>query len=489
MKKLIYLIVAIAVLGLIVPGCIPVVPPADQNGTSVLTKVYPPGPGLTFYNAPNGTTPITTFDRGTVVGGYTYNIDFYLKNTGEVPLTGMTVTSNLPASQGTISLVGLPFSLGVGVANNKTVKVTINLTATPGSSPWTLTVNALDQAYSKDLGVTMNIPVPANRPPTVAADNSAVTVNEGAMATNTGTWSDLDGDGVALTASVGAVVKNDGTWSWSLLTTDGPADTQSVAISATDDHGAVGNVTFQLTVNNVVPTLDPPTVNPLSSGNLYPVCTDLTLEGQFTDPSPVDAYTLTINWDDTTTTTVNLVAGASPHLYSVPKTYTSAGVYAVMVTVTDDDEGISNTQTVQIVVYDPNGGFVTGGGWIQSPEGAYQADETLTGKATFGFVSKYQKGQPTPAGNTEFQFKAGNLNFHSESYDWLVIAGPKAMYKGTGTINGTGEYGFMLSATDSDPDLFRIKIQDKSTNNVIYDNKQDGEDGTELGGGQIVIHK
>ena len=144
-----------------------------------------------------------------------------------------------------------------------------------------------------------------------------------------------------------------------------------------------------------------------------------------------------------------------------------------------------------LVVYDPSEGlgFVTGGGWIDSPAGAYTDDTSLTGKATFGFVSKYKKGAAVPTGNTEFQFKAGDLNFHSDSYDWLVVAGDKAMYKGTGTINGTGDYGFMLSATDSDLDLFRIKIQDKINDDVIYDNKLDGEDGTELGGGQIIIHK
>jgi parallel beta-helix repeat protein len=42
MKKLIYLIVAIVVLGLIVSGCIPVVPPAEQNETSGLMKWNPP---------------------------------------------------------------------------------------------------------------------------------------------------------------------------------------------------------------------------------------------------------------------------------------------------------------------------------------------------------------------------------------------------------------------------------------------------------------
>ena len=70
-----------------------------------------------------------------------------------------------------------------------------------------------------------------------------------------------------------------------------------------------------------------------------------------------------------------------------------------------------------------------------------------------------------------------------------MIAGEKAMYKGTGTINDAGNYGFMLSAVDSDTDMFRIKIWDKASDTVIYDNGADGPDGTVLSGGRIVIHK
>jgi len=46
----------------------------------------------------------------------------------------------------------------------------------------------------------------------------------------------------------------------------------------------------------------------------------------------------------------------------------------------------------------------------------------------------------------------------------LVVTHHKAMYKGVGTINGSGEYGFILTAIDekltssTDVDLFRIKI-------------------------------
>jgi hypothetical protein len=119
----------------------------------------------------------------------------------------------------------------------------------------------------------------------------------------------------------------------------------------------------------------------------------------------------------------------------------------------------------------------------------------MTGKATFGFVSKYKKGANVPTGETEFQFKAGNLNFHSDTYDWLVVAGTKAQYKGTGTINGAGTYSFMLSAIDDKNgfDTFRIKIKDKSTDALVYDNQLDAPDTadptTVIGGGSIIVHK
>jgi hypothetical protein len=108
-----------------------------------------------------------------------------------------------------------------------------------------------------------------------------------------------------------------------------------------------------------------------------------------------------------------------------------------------------------------------------------------------------------PTGNTQFQFQAGNLNFHSTEYQWLVVAGCKAQFKGKGTINGTGQYDFLLTAYDAQAgangscagqpvDRFRIKITQGGT--VIYDNNPgasddvDGADPQALGGGSIVIH-
>ncbi len=80
------------------------------------------------------------------------------------------------------------------------------------------------------------------------------------------------------------------------------------------------------------------------------------------------------------------------------------------------------------------------------------------------------------------------MNFHSSSYDWLVVTGSDyAKFKGAGTINGSGDYKFMLWAGDKEPDTFRIKIweeDDAGNETVIYDNGSDQE----IGGGSIVIH-
>ncbi len=102
-----------------------------------------------------------------------------------------------------------------------------------------------------DTSTTVHI----NRAPSVANAGN-VTVNEGASATNTGTWSDLELDVVTLTASVGAITKNaNGTWSWSFNTNDGPDQSQTVTITATDSNAAVTTTSFALVVNNVAPNV------------------------------------------------------------------------------------------------------------------------------------------------------------------------------------------------------------------------------------------
>jgi len=252
--------------------------------------------------------------------------------------------------------------------------------------------------------------------------------------------------------------------------------------------------TASVTVNNVAPTITSLTgpVDPVEDNNA------VSLIGDFTDPGLDDTHTATFDWGDTISTDYVLINGEREVIGT--HTYTEAGVYTVTLTVTDDG-GESDSDIFQyVVVYDPDGGFVTGGGWIYSPAGASAQYPDAEGKATFGFVSKYKKGATVPTGNTQFNFNAGNINFHSDNYDWLVIAGHKARYKGTGTINADGNYGFMHSAIDekltpsTDVDMFRVRIWDKGNGDaVVYDNNigndDDADPTTALGGGTIIIHK
>jgi hypothetical protein len=175
----------------------------------------------------------------------------------------------------------------------------------------------------------------------------------------------------------------------------------------------------------------------------------------------------------------------------------SVGVYTICAR-SIDRAGIQGDETCVLVpVYDPTGGFVTGGGWITSPPGAYAPSPSLTGKASFAFSAKYQHGANLPSGDTQFRFQAADFLFRSSTYQWLVVAGARAQFKGSGTINGSGDYQFLLTAIDGEvpggggEDKFRIKIW--NAGGVVYDNKMGSDDGgndaTTLGGGSIVIHK
>jgi hypothetical protein len=228
----------------------------------------------------------------------------------------------------------------------------------------------------------------------------------------------------------------------------------------------------------------------------------------FNDGNTTDTHVALWSWDDGTSAASgqlseavsgNQVIGTT----TASHTFAQAGVYNVNVRVTDS-HGDWATVTKEIVAYDPSAGFVTGGGWIMSPPGAYKADQGIVGRATFAFVSKYQKGATIPTGNTEFRFQAASLMFTSDTYDWLVVSGARAQYKGVGLYNGQDGYKFLLTAVDGGliakgmPDRFRIKIwhTDSDKNDVVdYDNQTDSStvgtnnEGTAIGGGSIQVHK
>ena len=377
-----------------------------------------------------------------------------------------------------LTLVGKTFNLSHVYADNGSYTVTVTVTDDDGgadSDPVTVTVH--------------------NVAPVVSAGADAE-ISEGGTFTQNGSFTDPGTDTWSATVDYG-----DGSGAQTLALSGknfglshGYADNGSytVTVTVTDDDGGADSDQVTVTVNNEPPTITSLTV-PLSPVAAGP--NNVTVAWAFTDPG-ADTWTCKISWD--TGLTEESATYVAPKSCSATKTL-PAGIYTVTVRVTDDDGGTdTETAVTYIVVFDPNGGFVTGGGWIISPAGAYAADTYLSGKANFGFVSKYQKGASTPSGNTEFQFHLASLNFSSTSYEWLVVSGARGQYKGSGTINGSGDYGFLLTAIDGQAnggggtDKFRIKIWNKATNTVVYDNQMgsidDSPAATQISGGSIVIH-
>jgi hypothetical protein len=299
------------------------------------------------------------------------------------------------------------------------------------------------------------------------------------------------------------------------MTTTGTVTATIGANNATDAAGnqnmastsADNTVTWQQPANGDTPPAV--TITSPGFGSVYAKgstgpngVTPLTLTATFTDPDAGQAWTWSVNWDDNGATTTGSVSSSQPKALTATHSFTSPGVYTINVTVCDNvNPPQCGTATVWIVVYDPNGGFVTGGGWINVNPGSYTADPTLYGRANFGFNSQYKKNANVPTGETEFNFQVGNFNFHSDAYNWLVVSGYKAQYKGTGSVNGVSGYDFTLTAYDGDitggggTDKFRIRITKTNGGNVVFDNRNglptdiDTADPEAISGGSIVIHK
>jgi len=449
----------------------------------------------------------------TVSGGGPHAIEYWsVDNLGVFELP-KTLNFNIVTNQPPVAHAGGPYTVNEGGA--------VTLDASTSSDPdnnialyeWDLNN---DGVYDGAAGVTAEVAFPDNGSYTVGlkvtddydefdTDTAEITVvnvsplvdagqgaslNEGDTFIGSGSFADPGADTWTATVDYG-----DGAGVEALALNAGKAFTLNhtypndgdftVEVCVSDDDSGVGCDTLTVSVANVAPIIE------TLSAPLDPSQVGTTLEtsATFTDPGVHDTHTANWDWGDGSTSE-GVVDGyniSGSHPYDTP------GVYTVALAVVDDDGGVDTATFRYVVIYDPEGGFVTGGGWIWSPEGAYTPNPLLTGKATFGFVSRYKKGATVPTGNTEFQFHVADLNFKSTSYDWLVIAGTRAQYKGTGTINGAGEYGFMLTAIDGSPNKFRIKIWDKAADEVIYDNQlgavDDADPVTAIEGGSIVIHK
>lgn len=281
----------------------------------------------------------------------------------------------------------------------------------------------------------------------------------------------------------------DGPWTLPLLDANAeeeqPYDLQhsdQIGIAlVTDEVEGVEDGDFTVVLWDMKPhitSLDLPT-EPVEIG------TEVALHAEFTDVELPDSHTAEVRWGDGTIEypTVSGFEVDASHAYTTP------GIYTVALEVTDNFGQTDVVEHQYIVVFDPDGGFVTGGGWFDSPAGAYPDEPELTGRVNFGFNAKYKNNSIEPTGETNVQLDAGDLHFKSTSHDWLVVVGDLAIYQGKGEINGEAGYTFtVLVVDDGKNDTIRIQISDPS-GQTVYDNSLGVGNGSLLDKGSIVVHK
>lgn len=192
-----------------------------------------------------------------------------------------------------------------------------------------------------------------NEPPTLGADGATVAVDEGSVANNTGTVTDPESDPITMSASVGSVVRSGGAWSWSWQTSDGPAQSQVVTITATDDKGESGTTTFQLDVANVAPsvTIDLGQVTTIDEGGT------VTVAATFSDPGWLDTHTPAIDWGVPAAHPGEVVSApalvvTTPGGPGTPRQGTVTGTYRYG----DNDDGSGFTITVSVTDKDNDTG-------------------------------------------------------------------------------------------------------------------------------------
>lgn len=280
------------------------------------------------------------------------------------------------------------------------------------------------------------------------------------------------------------------------FTVTGPG-THAITYWSVDNSGVSENhktIIFIIVVANHAPVID--TFTAPTSPTL--INSGVNINATFTDANTSDTHTAVWSWGDNTTSNGIITENNGVGTASGTHTYTIAGVFTVNLTITDNNNASDSENYQYIVVYDPNAGFMTVSGKYDSLAGWNMQNTQAAGKVKLGIQGKYKNNNISPTGKAKLNFKVGNFEFESTSYQWLVINSYKGYLMGTGTVNGIGNYSIFIYVIDGNVagsgghDLLRIRITDNSTQNIIYDTQPNtsllADPTTLLNSGSIKIH-
>jgi hypothetical protein len=341
----------------------------------------------------------------------------------------------------------------------------------------------------------------SNSPPESSFTWTPADPLEGDLVTFVGAASDPDGDELTFAWTLDGVAVSA---SSSFDQVFGDNGAHEVALTVSDGHGGSSSSAQTVTIANAPPVLltaaPAKTAKQADASVAVPIGTAVTFSGAFGDPGQLDTHVMTLDCDYGGTPVAGANASAVVPEYSGSCTWDSPGTYRVLITILDDDGGSASRISDPVLVFQAISGLdVTGGGWFDSPVGACQVDAgcaASTGRASFGFVSKYRKGSAVPTGSAQFQLHAGSLTFKAGPQLWLVVDGPVARFAGSGRLDGVAGFDFSVTAVDGhsarEPDRFRIRIWHHASGDVVYDSAPGadpaGDAATPIRGGSIVVH-
>ncbi|UCE36359.1 MAG: PKD domain-containing protein [Thermoplasmata archaeon] len=143
--------------------------------------------------------------------------------------------------------------------------------------------------------------------------------------------------------------------------TYGDNSVYTVTLTVTDDDGSTDAISHDITILNVIPTVDAGPDQTVNEGEI------VTFSGSYSDPGWLDTHTIEWDFGD---------GGTASGTLTPSHAYGDNGVYTVTLTVTDDDGGIGvDTMTVTVNNVDP---IVNAG-----PDQSVDEGETVTFSGSF----------------------------------------------------------------------------------------------------------
>jgi probable HAF family extracellular repeat protein len=264
-----------------------------------------------------------------------------------------------------------------------------------------------------------------------------------------------------------------------------------------NDSGTIlarANTGLVLLVPHAAPSHSAPVAGPIKITGNARVNVPLAFSATFRDADPRDTHTATWTWGDGSRNTGAVSgrngAGGIEGNVSGQHAYRKAGIYTVKLTITDS-AGKSTTVQRRVVIC-ANGAALAGEGSFMSLPGATTSAPTLSGLASFAFVSEGTPGGSRARNAAAIVFEAPGVRLRSDAEVEVLATATRVQYRGSGTVDGKGKVQFLLTASDgagARKDRIRMRIWQHAPGSkaetLIYDNGAGSGEGAALIDGEV----